>query len=223
MTHTTVDRPMTQRRLAEDGSGPWEQLTPRVIGGGSFAEAIAGIGAVVLAILGFNDVAPERLASIAVIAIGGGFLVRGAAVAVRATAVMARSGREGQTASGLSAELLAGIAGVALGVLGFLGVERAVLLPAALIAFGAALMMGAAMTRELDSALGGMGTAARPVLDADLGAEVLIGIGAVVLGILALASTPFDITLILAGVTAVGAGMALEALPGLVRIFGVGR
>jgi hypothetical protein len=98
-----------------------------------------------------------------------------------------------------------------------------VLLPAALIAFGAALMMGAAMTRELDSALGGIGEVASPALAADLGAEVLIGVAAIVLGILALVSTPFDVTLILAGVAAVGAGMALEAMPGLVRIFGVGR
>jgi hypothetical protein len=82
------------------------------------AEAVAGLGAVVLAILGFNDLAPERLASVAVIAIGGGLLLRGAAVTARATRVMARSGRE-ELAGGLSAELLAGLAGIALGVLAF--------------------------------------------------------------------------------------------------------
>jgi hypothetical protein len=115
------------------------------------------------------------------------------------------------------------VAGVALGVLAFLDVERAVLLPAALIAFGAALMMGAAMTRQLDNALGGLHAAARPVLQSDLGAEVLIGLGAIALGVIALVSTPFNITLVLAGITAVGAGMTLEAIPGLVRVFGVGR
>ncbi len=223
MTQTTVDRANAQQSVPNDGRVAGSELTTRVVSGGSLAEAVAGLGAVVLCILGFNDLAPERLGAIAVIAIGGGFLVRGAAVAARASAVMARSHSEEQLASGVSAELLAGVAGVALGVLAFLDVERAVLLPAALIAFGAALMMGAAMTRQLDTALGGLSSTASPVLQSDLGAEVLIGLGAIALGIIALVSTPFNVTLVLAGLTAVGAGMTLEAIPGLVRVFGVGR
>jgi hypothetical protein len=223
MTHTTIDRPPVREPSRENGHSQSSEpiATTRVISGGSFVEAIAGLGAVVLAVLGLAGVVPEQLAAIAVIAIGGGFLLRGAAVAARMTALMDRSGHQEQVASGLSAELLAGVAGVALGVLSLVGVEIAVLLPVALIAFGAAMMVGAAMTRELDTKLGGVANMA--ALDTDLGAEVLVGLGAVVLGIIALASTPFNITLILAGVAAVGAGMTLEALPGLVRLFGVGR
>jgi hypothetical protein len=223
MTQTAIKQPDVQQPVRNNGYSPPAKATTRVVSGGSLAEAVAGVGAVVLAILGFTGVVPVQLAAIAVIAIGGGFLLRGVTVTARAAAVMARNGREGPVGAGLGAELLAGVAGVALGVLALLGIQQAVLLPAALIVFGVALMPGAVMTRQLDSALGGLSEVSVPVLDTDLGAEVLVGLGAITLGIIALGLTPFNITLVLAALVAVGAGMTFEALPGLIRFVGVDR
>lgn len=223
MTQTAIKQPDVQQPMHKNGHSSPAQVTRRVVSGGSMAEAVAGIGAVVLAILGFTGVAPVTLAAIAVIAIGGGFLVRGVAVTARAAAVMARGGREELVGAGLSAELLAGVAGVALGVLALLSIQQAVLLPAALIVFGVALLVGSLMTRQLDSALGGLSEVSVPALDTDLGGEVLVGLGAIALGVIALGLTPFDITLVLAGLVAVGVGMTFEALPGLIRVVGVRR
>ena len=226
MSQQTV--PQQHRADWPDGSGSHradgqQDVTVKAVGGGSMAEAAAGIGAVVLTIFGLSDVAPERFGAIAAIVIGGGLLVRGAAVASRARSIAASDTQRNQLASGLGVEVMAGIAGIALGILAFLSIERAVLIPAALIAFGAALIMGAAVTQQVDTTIGGMSLRSAPALEADTGAEVFVGLGAVVLGILAIIGGSQNTTLYLVGLLGVGAAMLLEAAPGLLRLAGIGR
>ena len=213
------------REHADRPERPASGTTVKVLAGGSTAEALAGIGAGALAILGLVDVAPQDMASIATIAIGGGLLVRGSAVAARTKALMGRvgTGDEATISSGIGVEVAAGIAAIALGVLSFLSVNAAVLLPSALIAAGAAMMLGAAATRQIDEVTGGLSNRSGAALDADVGAEVLVGIGAVVLGIIALVGGAFNVNIVLVGLLAVGAAMLLESVPGLVRLAGVGR
>ncbi|MDQ6839417.1 MAG: hypothetical protein M3137_14110 [Actinomycetota bacterium] len=219
---TTSTRRFDEEARRDDRSQT--STTVKVVAGGSATEAVAGAGAVVLTILGLLAVAPVRLAAVAAIAIGGGLLVRGAAVAARATALRASANADGrELVGGLGVEMMAGVGGVALGVLALLSVQPTVLLPAAVIGFGVALMLGAAVTQQVQAAIGGSQSGfASAAFAADMGGEVLIGLGAVVLGILAIIGITV-MTLSLVGLLAVGAGMMLESSPGLARALGLGR
>lgn len=209
------------RQADGDATTAGRESTVKALGGGSMAEAVAGLGAGVLAIIGLVGTAPERLGAIAAIVIGAGLLARGAAVAARTSSLANGNAERNEVASGLSVEVMAGIAGIALGILAFLSIERAVLIPIALMAFGAALMLGAAVTRQVDNAAGGLSDHSSAAIDADLGAEVLTGLGAGVLGILAIVGGGQDTALYLVGLLAVGAAMLLEAAPGLLRLGGI--
>ncbi len=110
---------------------------------GSGAEAVAGAGALVLAILGLAGVFPTILASIAVIAAGAGFLFQGAAVAARHQRLAAEAGGgEAEIEAGMGAEMLGGIAGITLGILALVGVATMPLLAISIIVFGATSLFG---------------------------------------------------------------------------------
>lgn len=97
-------------------------------------EAIAGVGAIILAILGLTQILPRYMAAIGTVVVGAA-LVEGSALGVRSRRVS--SALQGQP----SAEVLAGAAGVVLGVLALLGMSELVLLPVAVIVFGASLLI----------------------------------------------------------------------------------
>jgi hypothetical protein len=173
-----------------------EQRTAKVVAGGSTLEAVAGSAAVVLAILGLIGVAPGLLAAIAAIVVGAALLSEGGAVASRyRDLVSGVSGEPGELGAGMTAEILGGIAGIALGILALLGVSRWPLLGIAAIAFGGSMMVGSWLVTALDQARIGSGTstprpsaehAARQAVKAAAGPQLLVGLGAVALGILAL-------------------------------------
>src|SRR5262245_58223779 len=64
-----------------------------IVAGGSFAEAIGGVGAVVLAILALVGVMPERMAAIATLAVGVALLLEGIAIATRFSNLFSQTGR----------------------------------------------------------------------------------------------------------------------------------
>jgi hypothetical protein len=190
----------------------------KTVAGGSTIEAIGGIGAVILAILGLAQIRPLMMASIATILVGASLVIGGAAVAARFSDVArpegTRSKESTQLGAGLSAELLGGIAGVVLGVLALIGTSPMVLIPVSVIIFGAALIIGTATSARLDDLGAGYrggraGDAGHKAVSAATGAQVLVGIAAVVLGALAL----FEISplvLSLAALLAVGATILLH-------------
>jgi len=210
-------------------AGPYSQddrraLTQRVVGGGAGVEALAGAGVVVLAVLSLLDVAAQQLAAIAAIAAGGGFLLRGSLTASRVHEMLVHDRpEEASLVSGLSVEVLAGVGGIVLGILAFLDVAPEILLCSAAIAFGAALLLGAAMTRAIDEAIGGLSNVAKAALDAELGFVGLVGAGVVALGILGLLAIAEPMTFISIALIAVGGDMMLHAIPGLARLSGFGR
>ncbi len=185
--------------------------------GGSGLEAIGGIAAVVLGILGLLGVIPGMMASIGIIVIGVGFLSQGTAVATRyAELLKALDGggakQAAELAGGMTTEFIGGITGIVLGVLALLGIAPLPLMAAALIAFGAALLMSTAETSRLISMGTLEGTRARQIfriaVPAAAGGQVLVGVGAMILGILALVMVPhLSLKLILVGVLAVGAAL----------------
>jgi hypothetical protein len=92
---------------------------------------------------------------------------------------------------GIAAEAVAGIAGIALGVLALLRVVPLTLASIAIIVFGGALLLGSGASSRINAppvqaGEGGTRRVAREGVYVSTGGHVLIGIAAVVLGILAL-------------------------------------
>lgn len=166
------------------------------VAGGSAVEAFGGLGTAVLAILGLAGVFPMYLAAIATIALGVSLFSEGGAVATRYRRVLDEAGggrfEAAELGGGITAELLTGAAGSVLGVLALLGTVPAVLISSAVVVFGAGLLFGSGATARLDAfaatagSEGRTGQVAREAMRAAAGAQVLIGIASVVLGVLGL-------------------------------------
>ncbi len=163
--------------------------------GESVAESFAGVAAVVLSILGLLGALPRPLSAIATICGSAALLLEGGAVATRLHRLSRALGAgDADISGGLGAESFAGVAGVVLGVLSLLGVAQLVLLSVATIVLGAGLLLGsAAMTRVNSIRIAGgpaptdaAGLIARESVYGASGAHVLVGLGMIVLGILAL-------------------------------------
>jgi hypothetical protein len=177
--------------FADSGRGRLTEAEPI----GLLTEGAAGIAVIVLAIIAISGVSVEILASIATIVIGAGLMVQGFnSAAEHAKAVPAAAGAE--PTSDVMVDFVAGVTGIVLGILALIGVNAAHLVPAALIVFGASLLLSGTLS------FGERGTAAAG------GAEVLTGLAAVVLGILSLVLPDFWM-LVLVGFIAVGATMLM--------------
>ena len=94
---------------------------------------------------------------------------------------------------GTSAESLAGIVGIVLGILSLLGLFPLYLIPAAIIAIGGCAILGAGLNVRLNAMRTSISEQhplareiAREAVLAATGLQVLVGIGAITLGILAL-------------------------------------
>ncbi len=186
---------------------------------GSGIEAAGGAAAVVLAILGLVNIAPEDMLPIAAIVVGAALLAQAGLLAAGASAIVSREnmGRREQAEfeGGVGAEALAGGAAVVLGILSLLGIEAGVLMSVAAIVLGAGLVLeSGAMSRlnMLDDPRDARMTAriaARRAVVGSESAQVLVGIAAVVLGILALIG--FDpMVLNLVAMLAVGVSIVLS-------------
>lgn len=189
-----------ERREREDA----QQSTAQVAAGGSTVEALAGITAVILAILGLVGIESGYMFSIAVIAVGVALLSEGAALAARYY--------DHPAGTGMNAAFLAGVAGVVLGVLSLLGVASLTLAAVAVLVFGGALLLSAGALPRLACRAG--------TEDADMaheatmgaaGAKVLVGVAAIVLGIMALMGIQAP-TLVLVALLTLGAALLLSGL-----------
>jgi L-asparaginase II len=114
----------------------------------SVGQTVAALATIVLTILGLAHVVPDFLVAIATIAFGAALLLHGSAMIAEYARANVRLGTAATTApyagdGGLSAVLLAGVAGVVLGILALLGISTHELTAIAVIAFGAALILSA--------------------------------------------------------------------------------
>lgn len=185
---------------------------------GLLSEGAAGIAAIVLAVIALAGVSAGTLASIITIVIGVGLMVQAFNSAAEASKLMpagAAAGLHTADAGGeVMVDCLAGIAGIILGVLALVGINTAHLVPAALIVFGGALLLDGAIGMRPKTATTA-NTAAGPVqivsyqgAAAAGGMEILIGIAAIVLGILSLIFMTSWV-LVLVGFIAVGAALLM--------------
>lgn len=179
--------------------------------GVSITEAIGGIGAIVLAIIALAGVYPRYTGAVAVIAVGGSLFAEGGAIGSRylnrLRAISSERMQAHDLGLGMTGEFIAGAAGVVLGILGLIGVgDPAVLLAAAVLAFGAALLIGTGASYRSSSWRTLPGTvpaesAAQQVLGqltvAASTSQIMLGLATVVLGILALCGlSPYTLTMV---------------------------
>ena len=180
-------------------------------------EAGEGVALVVLGILALAHVEPTILNSIAVIFAGIVLVVEGAMLSARYSKALARVSPETvnltESSGTMTSSVLAGIAGIVLGILAIIGVATEPLIAVALIVFGAAVLFdytARAHLRALRMMGGAMpGESARIAMSAASTtntAGVLVGVGLVTLGILSLVHI---VPVVLAAASFIGLGAYL--------------
>jgi hypothetical protein len=157
---------------------------------------VAGLAVVVLTILGLAGISPAFLVEIARIVFGVGLLLYGSATLSQVSRVFVNDGAAdgaAGVAGGWPIILLAGAAGIVLGILALLGVSSIQLVAIAGIAFGAALLISSNANMRLRILLGAPANTNSPIerlvrdTAADTaGLQTMTGLSAIVLGILAL-------------------------------------
>jgi hypothetical protein len=181
-------------------------------------EGAAGIAVIVLTILGLAAVSPNILTSVATIVIGVGLFIEAANTGIEYQRVTGQAMQAGavqtaQMGADVSVEVLAGVAGVVLGVLALIGAGGVMhLLPAALIAFGGAMLLAGfsatsvGMVSGMNPATGAPAVSMQSELAPARGLQVLAGITAIVLGILAYTVAAGG-TLLIVGMLVIGAAL----------------
>jgi len=188
---------------------------------GGIVDAIGGIVTVILAIIALSGVNQPVLGAIATIVFGAALLIQGGTMLTEYTKMTAPPGMSGMVeeftgGGGLSALFLVGSAGIVLGVLSLIGIASDMLVAAAVIAFGGALLLSSNSVWHLYRAKQSFGRygSARMVSGAEFLAsemasgsavlQCLAGVAAIVLGILAVTGVHSNV-LTLVGLLVLGA------------------
>ena len=176
---------------------PVENSVRKTVLGGSIAEGFLSGVALVLTLIGLSGIYAAYMLPIATIAIGAAFLVEGVAISSRFSRLLAETSRDrlerAEFSAGLTSEFLGGAAGLVLGVLSLLGVYTMVLIPVALIVFGVTLLLNSGLTARLNALESEASDESRrfkkiahEAMTASAGSELMLGIGGVALGIIAI-------------------------------------
>jgi hypothetical protein len=203
--------------------------------GGSMAQAVGGLAAVVLAIIGLateGTSIPFYMMSIATIVLGAAVLVGAAACIGRHAKLLTSAHRGGAlsaagSSGGMTVEFVGGAAAIVLGILAILNIYPVTLAAVAALTLGACLLMGAgAMARPNPVSEMSFDTSELIAREAAAGAastQALVGLGAIILGILALVGlVPLTLTLVAwlclgAAVTFTGAAISGKMISVLQR------
>jgi hypothetical protein len=201
---------------------------------GSIAEGISGIGATIVCIIGLYRIFPGIMLPIASILIGTAMLFKGGAVLSKIESIIDEDPEKSRfhTAEigiGTTSESFGGITGIILGILSLLGITPMTLLASASIIFGVSIMVASGLDFRLNS-ISAMNPVHSPLakklceeaVAASADMEILAGMGAVVLGILALLGFNPQ-TLILISMLSIGTVLFMNSLALWTRIFNVFR
>jgi hypothetical protein len=179
---------------------------------------VLACGAVVLAILGIVGLFSTDLAAIAVIGLGAMLLFQGASVVLRYGELLYEASpsskvNPAEVSRGITAEFLAGVAGIVLGILALLRIVPMTLMAVAVITYGGTLLLTCSESVWLNS-LGKEGEIVYQLRHsmglAAAGAQALVGLAGLVLGILGLVGIA-PMTMILAALLAIGASILLRS------------
>jgi hypothetical protein len=196
---------------------------------GGLIDAIGGIAAGVLAILGLTGFDAEGMAGIATVVLGAAFLIQTGAILSEYTHILFQNAATSTPndlagGDGLAAMFMVGAAGIVLGVLALLGIASAALTAIAVIAFGGALVLGSGAVRQLYLLRGqamllsrsGPEMLAGQMASGSAGIQMLTGLATVVLGVLAVAGHGTRVltlvALLVLGITVLLSGSALSSL-----------
>ncbi len=202
---------------------------------GGLVDAVGGIVAVVLAIVGLAGIHAGMMLSIATIVFGAALLIQGGAMLTEYTHVIfpteTGASIEEFSGGGLSVLFLVGTAGIVLGVLALIGIDALALTSIAVITFGAALVLSGPAVwnlhrlRQSHLRGGEMVSAGSEILAAEMaagsaGLQCIAGLAAIVLGILAVTGTN-ALALTLIGLLIMGGTILLtgSTLTGTVQAF----
>jgi hypothetical protein len=166
--------------------------------GSSETEKITSAGAIALAIVGLSGVLSPMMLAISILLFAVGLLLQGSVMGSRFKTIASDtgSGTRGKVeiGGGVTGGLIGGGAGVVLGLLAILGVYPTILLPIAALTFGVSMVLeGAAVSRlnklELSQACDGEQSrhVGRNAVRSSVGMQIFLGLGAVALGVIALA------------------------------------
>jgi hypothetical protein len=187
---------------------------------GSAGDIILAAAAVVLALIGIAGTAPEVAAGCTTVAIGVAFLFEGGAIGARFLHSIQENEEDsltrGDVLGGLTADLVAGVAGIVLGALALMGVLPQPLLGTAVLVYGAALLLGcAALVHATVTMKSGVPEPSAGI-DAALlaaGGQLVLGLVAFALGSLALLGTATQtltlVALLLVAGAEIGSGFAI--------------
>lgn len=204
---------------------------------GGMLDAVGGIATVALAIIALAGLVPEVLMAIATIVFGVTLIVQAGALISELSGISSSPGAiatsattDSMSGGGVGMMFLVGFAGIVLGILALLGITPLVLCGAALIAFGAAMLLASGSVRNVHQLQTAVRRAsavttttmqtnellANEMAAGSVGAQWLCGIAALVLGIVALSGV-YSMVLVLVGLLVVGASNILAggALSGL--------
>lgn len=206
----------------------------KVLLGGSFAETVAGAGAIVLSILGLVGILPESLLAVSIVAMGTGFILQSASIGSRFNWVLRQAARTsfevGEAGVGMTTEFIGGAAGIGLGVLSLLGLVPNILLPIGVIIFGLTLLSSVRVQARLNdlemecrSGHEIAGRVSREAVSTSSGIQILFGLGAATLGILSLVGVFAPITLTLVATLAVGGASLFSGASLSARMWGFAR
>lgn len=197
----------------------------REIEAGTLGEGIGGAGAVVLGILGLIGIMPLVLDSVAAIALGIALVMGTIVIGTEYRRMFNKAPYRvrQRAADALALQILTGIGATVLGVLALLGIDSVPLLGVASIVLGAALLMtSSALSKVQSHTEEGKSEAGEHLFPTAFNIasswNLLVGIGGMVLGILALSGVS-PVTLTLISVLSLGTGVMITGSPTVNRVF----
>jgi hypothetical protein len=182
-------------------------------------ELLLAMGTIVLSILGIVGVFPSYMAAIAVIALGTILLFQSGNVVLHYRELLGEAGAINIVSAsvisrGITAEFLAGLASIVLGVLALLGIVPMTLLSVAVIIYGGTLMLTSGESIWLNSLVAKDNAVLHQLMHcmslAAAGAQILAGVAGLVLGILALVGIA-PIIMVLVALLATGTSILLRS------------
>jgi len=207
-------------------------ISMRYLLGGSLSEGFAGAGAVAIGIIALAEGGSLTMISIATILVGLALLFEGGSIAARFTNLMNQTS-EGKLDSvelgaGMSAQLIGGLGVITMGILSLLGIASLELSSIAAIIAGGSVLLGSASTARMNRVKierSGENEETRGLahtaVSSAASVELFIGIGAVVLGILAVlgitAAQLTSIAMLAVGFSVLMGGAALSSLSVMFR------
>ncbi len=203
----------------------------RFMEGSSVVETVGGIAGIVLAVIGLANIDQTYMVAVASIVLGAALLFQGGIVAAEYAEIMSRfeGGPYSEFGGGIGAEALAGATAIVLGILSFFSANALTLMSVAGIVLGGGMVLSSGVVLRLNSVKievsEGPGEAKYAAQRAISGAsftQIFVGLGAMILGILALIGIN-SMTLTLVSMLVVAASILLSGGSIFGRMFSLFR